>query len=119
MLSLADTTDLLDQTTTRLMNDPDFITPQQGVVLIDSWLGPLQEAENTQPLAEQLAKLKVLLMADSIDEQAICDAVSPLSEQLSLFSSQLAGEGEMPALLEGLSVALRQAAGGSKADMGA
>ncbi len=116
MLSLAETTDLLDQTTTRLMDEPDSITPQAGIALIDAWLSPLQEGENTRPLAEQLATLKVLLMANPIDKKAVRVAVGPLAEQLSLLSPQMGGEGEMPALLEGLSTALRQASGSSKED---
>lgn len=116
MLSLADTTNLLDQTTTQLMAESDSLTPQAGIALIESWLAPLQEGENTRPLADQLVTLKTLLAAKPVDESAVRRVVGPLAEQLTLFSTQMGGEGEMPALLEGLSTALRQAADRSKTD---
>lgn len=116
MLSLADTTDLLDQTTTQLMGESDALTPQAGMALIDAWLAPLQGGENTRPLADQLVTLKSLLAANPVDESAVRGVVGPLAEQLTLFSTQMGGEGEVPALLEGLATALRQASDGSKAD---
>lgn len=116
MLSLADTTDLLDQTTTRLMGESGPLTPLAGIDLIESWLVPLQSADNTRPLADQLAALKALLQAKPLPEEAVRTALGPLADQLSLLSTEMGGEGEMPALLEGLSTALRQAGGRSKAD---
>ncbi|AUD06753.1 hypothetical protein [Spirosoma pollinicola] len=116
MLSLADTTELLDQTTTQLMGESDALTPQAGIALIEAWLAPLQAGENTRPLADQLVTLKTLLAANPVDESTVREMVGPLAEQLTFFSTQMGGEGEMPALLEGLSTALRQASTSSKAD---
>lgn len=116
MLSIADTTDLLDQTTTQLMQPSDPLTPQMGIALIDAWLGPLQASDNTKPLADELSALQMLLQAKPLPEEAVRTALIPLAEQLSVFATDMGGEGEMPALLEGLATALRQAAQSSKAD---
>ena len=43
-------------------------------------------------------------------------AMAPLADELSLLATDMGGEGEMPALLEGLSAAIRQAADRSKAN---
>ena len=116
MLSLADTTDLLDQTTSHLMGDSEPLTPQAGVALIDSWLKPLRAGENTRPLADQLRALKTLLEASPVQPEAVQTAMGPLADELSLLATDMGGEGEMLALLEGLSAAIRQAADSSKAD---
>lgn len=116
MLSLADTTDLLDQTTSHLMETSGSLTPQLGIDLIDSWLAPLQAADNTKPLADELSALQMLLQARPLPEEAVREALGPLADQLSLLATQMGGEGEMPALLEGLATALRQAGNSSKAD---
>lgn len=116
MLSLSDTTDLLDQTTTQLMGTSGPLTPQQGIDLIDSWLVPLQAADNTKPLADELSALQMLLQARPLPEEAVREALGPLAEQLSRLATEMGGEGEMPALLEGLATALRQAGNTSKAD---
>ncbi|SFE96623.1 hypothetical protein [Spirosoma endophyticum] len=116
MLSLADTTDLLDQTTTYLMGTSGPLTPQQGIDLMESWLSPLQAADNTKPLADELSALLMLLQARPLPEEAVREALNPLADQLSRLATEMGGEGEMPALLEGLSTALRQAGSSSKAD---
>ena len=118
MLSLADTTDLLARTTTCLTEESAMLLPRAGVALIDAWLEPLEEGENTQPLTGELAGLKSLLATNPVDEQAVQSTLASLAGQLSLFSSQLGTEGEMPGLLEGLATALRQAAESSRADTG-
>lgn len=116
MLTLADTNLLLDQTTSQLSGKSGSLTPQTGVALIDAWLPPLQQGENTRPLAEQLTALKALLLAQPVDEIAVQTALSPLAEQLALLATEMGGEGEMPSLLEGLARVLRQAASSSRAD---
>ena len=110
MLSLADTTDLLDQTTTQLMQPSGPLTPQMGIALIKPWLEPLQVADNTKPLADELSALQMLLQAKPLPEEAVRTALVPLAEQLSILATDMGGEGEMPALLEGLATALRRAA---------
>ena len=117
MLSLADTTDLLDQTTTQLMQQSGPLTPQMGIALIESWLEPLQVADTTKPLADELSALQMLLQAKPLLEGAVRTALVPLVEQLSVLAIDIGGEGEMPALLEGLTAVPRQAADRSKADI--
>lgn len=116
MLSLSHTTNLLDQTTAQLMGMSGPLTPHMGIALIESWFGPLQVADNTKPLADELSALQALLQAKPLPEEAVRTALGPLAEQLSLLSTEMGGEGEMPALLEGLATTLRQAGDSSKAD---
>ncbi|RYF55762.1 MAG: hypothetical protein EOO39_37590 [Cytophagaceae bacterium] len=116
MLSLADTTDYLDQTTKSLTGEVGKLTPQTGIVQLDLWIEPLKAAQNTQPLAAELSKLKTLLQATPVDRVAVQMQMGTLAEQLSLMSADMGGEGEMPALMDGLSASLRQAGDTSKAD---
>lgn len=116
MLSLADTTSLLDETTSQVMSETGTLTPQSGIALIDEWLQPLQEAENTKPMAEHLSQLKTLLQATSPDGEAVRAKLGVLAEQLSILGTDMGGEGEMPSLMDALAAALRQAGGSSKAD---
>ena len=116
MLSLTDTTQLLDRTTSQLIAETEPLTPQAGLALIDSWIDSLQQGENTRPLAQQLTHLKALLEARPVDGPAVQAALGPLVEHLSLLATDMGGEGEMPSLLEVLATALRQAAGRLRTD---
>lgn len=116
MLSLADTTDFLDQTTKTLTGELGELTPQTGIVQLNLWIEPLQAAQNTQPLAAELSKLKTLLEVTPVDEAAVQTQMGTLAEQLSLMSAAMGGEGETPALMDGLSASLRQGGDTSKAD---
>ncbi len=116
MLTLADTTDFLDQTTKILTGESGELTPQAGVAQLDQWIGPLQDAQNTQPLAAGLSELKTLLQTTPVDETAVRSQMGILAEQLSLMSADMGSEGEMPALMEGLAASLRKAGDTSKAD---
>ena len=115
MMTLGETTDLLDQTTDLLSGDATQLTPKTGIGLIDQWLPPLQSAENTKPIADKLVELKTLLGATSTNEEAVRNVVGKLAEEISTLSSAMGSEGEMPSLLEGLSAAMRQAGETSKA----
>lgn len=115
-MSLADSTELIAQTTDQLMGESGSLTPQAGVTLIDQWLEPLQTAQNTKPLADTLVQLKKLLQANPVNDDAVRIHMGELAENLSLIGTDMGGEGEMPGLLEGLSAALREAAKTSKDD---
>lgn len=117
MTNLADTTDLLDQTTQKLKDDSETITPQAGVVLIDQWIPALSTAENTKPIAENLEQLKVLLKTEPVNSDEVFVVLGKLAGQLTLLAPDTGSEGEMPSLLEGLSAALRLASGTSKSDV--
>lgn len=108
MLTHSDTTALLDETT-RQLSQPDSLTPQAGVALIDHWVGPLGEAENTEGFARQLQELKTLLADTSPDADAIRSKLVRLADDLTEFSAHVGSEGELPALLTGLASTLRQA----------
>ena len=116
MINLADTTDLLDQTTQKLKDDSEALTPQAGIALIDQWLPALSAAENTKPIAENLEQLKVLLKTEPVNSDEVFTKLGELAVQLSLLAPDTGSEGEMPSLLEGLSAALKLAAGTSKSD---
>ena len=116
MLTLADTTDLLAQTTDLVGGKAAPLTPQAGIDLIDQWLGPLQTAENTKPIADTLVQVKALLQNETPNEEAMRTQLGQLAELVSTLSPAMGSEGEMPSLLEGLSAALREAGETSKAD---
>ncbi len=116
MLTLADSTDLVQQTTEQLSTGGHSLTPQAGITLIDEWLEPLMTAENTRPIADKLGQLKTLLEAPAINNDAVQTRMGELAELTSTLGTGMGAEGEMPSLLEGLSSALRQAAQTSKAD---
>ena len=123
MLTLADTTDLLAQTTDLVGGKAAPLTPQAGIGLIDRWLEPLQTAEITVDLskalgevADKLVQVKTLLQGRTPDADAVRTCLGELAELVSTLSPATGSEGEMPSLLEGLSAALRQAGETSKAD---
>lgn len=116
MLTLADASSLVQETTEQLHTDPGALTPQAGVALIDQWLEPLMTAENTRPIAEKLQELKTLLRVSAIDDDAVKTRMGELAELTSTMGSGMGSEGEMPSLLDGLASALRQAGQTSKAD---
>jgi hypothetical protein len=110
MINLADTTSLLDETTQRLSGDSAALTTQEGINLIDQWLTPLKEAENTRPVAEELGKLKVMLRDPSGGDGEVPGQLGKIADQ-SILAAQTGPEGEVPYLTEGLAAALRLAAG--------
>ena len=112
--NLANTTDLLDKTTLKLVDDSHVLTPEEGVEIIDQWITPLSDSENTKPIADDLQKLKSLLLSEQVDREAVTAQLSKLADQLSLLAPETGSEGEMPSLIEGLASALRLAAGTSK-----
>jgi len=116
MINLADTTDLLDQTTQKLKDDSETLTPQAGIALIDQWIPALSTAENTKPIAENLEQLKGLLQTEPVSSDQVFVVLGELAVKLTLLAPDTGSEGEMPSLLEGLSAALKLAAGNSKSD---
>lgn len=85
MLSLAESTELLQETTEQLT--AATVTPQAGLLLIDQWLEPLWAGENTQPIADALQHLKNLLSSPSVDADAVREAMSGLAEQTSMMGA--------------------------------
>lgn len=116
MINLADATNLLDETTRKLTEEPQTLTPPEGITIIDQWITPLENAENTKPIAEQLKKLKTMLHAENVDSNAVTQQLEEIAGELSLLAPETGSEGEMPSLIEGLAAALRLAAGGTKTE---
>lgn len=116
MLTLADTTALLQQTTEQLTGNGGALTPQAGIALIEEWLEPLAMAENTKPIADKLQQVKILLESPAVNEGAVRECMGELAELTSTMGSGMGSEGEMPSLLDGLASGLRQAGQTSKAD---
>nr|WP_293833786.1 hypothetical protein [uncultured Arsenicibacter sp.] len=106
MITLADATSLLEQTTDLLHNSP---TSEAGIPLLDQWIGALRQAPNTKPIADALATLKTRLQAEPADEAAVRTSLGQVADLLSALSPETGSEGEMPSLLEGLAAALREA----------
>ena len=114
MLNLGDISALLDETTQQL-SQSTTLTPQAGISLIDQWIIPLGEAENTKDFASQLQELKTLL-TDNPEDSAVQTLLARLADGLTEFSSQVGPEGELPSLMTGLASALRQVGGTSAAE---
>ncbi|MCF0071099.1 hypothetical protein LZD49_11515 [Dyadobacter sp. CY261] len=110
MKSLADTTELLEITTSMLMGNQEPVTAQAGIALINQWILPLSESENTQPIAQQLHKLKGLLISDPTDSTGVTDQMKAIAAKVLQIAPDIGAEGEMPSLLSALATALRTGA---------
>lgn len=119
MESLANTTELLENTTAQLMDEEKAITPQVGISLIDQWIGPLSEGENTLPIAEGLKTLKTLLQAEPVDSEAVMGQMGSVAAKVLLIAPDMGAEGEMPSLLSGLAAALRMSGDQPEKELGA
>lgn len=115
MMTLNDTSALLDETTVALSH-PEQPATQVATTLIDQWIAALSEGENTQEFAGQLTELKAMLQNTPANARAVGMLMGQLAEKLTQFSTQVGSEGELPSLLMGLAAALRQAGGTSIAD---
>ncbi|MCF0060430.1 hypothetical protein MUK70_14390 [Dyadobacter chenwenxiniae] len=111
MKSLADTTGLLETTISMLMGSQEPVTAQAGVALIDQWILPLSESENTQPIAQELQKLKGLLISDPTDSAVVTNQMKVIAEKVLMIAPDIGAEGEMPSLLSSLATALRTGTG--------
>jgi len=107
MESLADINDLLDKTTSGLMAQDEPLTAQSGISLIDRWIGPLSEGENTKPIAKELENLKRLLGEPNPDSSAIIAKMALLAGKVLILAPDIGSEGEMPSLLNALASALK------------
>jgi hypothetical protein len=107
MNTLADTTELIETTTSLLMGNEASLTPQKGIELIDQWIGRLSKSETTQPIAGDLQKLKSLLAGSPVNADAIMDQMKLVAGKVLLIAPELGAEGEMPSLLAALATALR------------
>ena len=116
MMTLADSTELLQQTTEQLHADGAWLTPAAGITLIDQWLGPLAAAENTRPIADLLQHLKALLQAPQINNETVQQRMGELAQLTTTMGSGMGSEGELPSLMDGLASALRQAGQSARTD---
>lgn len=116
MMTIADTTALLDETTGKLSLEDVMLNPEAGIGLIDQWIGPLQAGENTKPIADKLEQVKQWLQTGKTDDETMRNTLSELANMISELGSQMGSEGEMPSLMDGLASAIRQIGGTSKAD---
>ena len=116
MMTIADTTALLEETTSKLSSESAPVSPETGVELIDSWIGPLQEGENTKPIADKMEQVRTLLQAGETDGEEMRNTLGELANMISELGPQMGSEGEMPSLMDGLATAIRQIGGISKTD---
>jgi len=115
MMTIADTTALLSETTSQLGSDLDKLSPRAGIGLVERWIEPLRAGENTAPMADKLTEIRDLLETGRTDGSAMTNALGELADMLSELSPEMGSEGEMPSLLDGLATTLRQIGGTSKA----
>lgn len=114
MITLADASVQLDETKQILTENAQGLDAQQGIALIDRWVGPLADVEMMQPIAQTLDTLKRQL--EPYDSEAIRETVKTLAGQVDELSTQVGSEGEMPSLVDGLAAALRKIADVSRTD---
>jgi hypothetical protein len=107
MEDLADTTALLEETISQLMEDPENLTAEKGIALADQWIEPLQSSENTKPIAEEIQKLKALLQKQPVESENITEQLHVIAEKVAVLAPNMGTEGEMPSLLTALATALR------------
>ncbi|GAB3918885.1 hypothetical protein [Larkinella terrae] len=107
MATIANTTNLLDDTIEILSNDQNKVPGDDSVNLIQQWIGILNQAENTRPLGNKLTELSETLSKESPDTATIQRLLNEIADATEEFSSEVGPEGEMPTQLEGLSAALR------------
>ncbi len=116
MLSLADTTALIQETTEQLSGDTSKLSPQAGLALIDQWLEPLSTSENLKPIVAQLEQLKTMLSAPAINNHGVQTRMGEVAELTSTLGATTGSEGEFPSLLDGLAAALRQLSSTSRGE---
>lgn len=109
MEDIADTTGFLDETTNKLMGEEKQLTPKEGIEIIDKWITPLEQSENTKPIADGLKKLKSLLGQEPVDSGAVISQMAGLAGQLVMIAPDMGAEGEIPSLLLALASAMRMA----------
>ncbi|MCF2446697.1 hypothetical protein L0657_22255 [Dyadobacter sp. CY345] len=107
MKSLADTTELIETTTNLLMGGEESPTAEAGIALIDQWITPLSESENTKPVAQELQKLKTLIQADPADSATVYSQMGAVAAKVLFIVPDIGAEGEMSSLLSALAAALR------------
>lgn len=114
MKNLADTSELLDITIFKLMENPGSFNTEEGIGILDQWIKPLDEADSTKPLGSELGKLKDLLEHKPVNNEAVVSQMGIVADQLLLLAPKIGTEGEMPSLLMALAAALRFGGGAVK-----
>lgn len=107
MMTIADTTALLEDTTDKLSSKSATLGTGAGVTLINQWIGPLQEGENTKPVANKLEQVKTLLQSGQTEGEELQNRLGELADMISELGPQMGSEGEMPSLMDGLATAIR------------
>lgn len=107
MATIANTTNLLDDTIEILSNDHAKVPGDQSVNLLQKWIDVLNQAENTQPLGSKLSELSEVLTKESPDTATVQRLLNEIADATDEFSTQVGPEGELPAQLEGVASALR------------
>lgn len=111
MISLNKADDLLNASMDVLSGDLAASTPQSGTGIIDQWLQQLREAANAEDIVNALERVKTQLKSEQINPGELGQLMNQLADQTRTFSTNLGSEGDMATRLEGLSSALREAAG--------
>ncbi|MGA0559552.1 hypothetical protein ACO2Q8_23030 [Larkinella sp. VNQ87] len=107
MATLANTTNLLDETI-EVLGTNHTIPPGETIVnLLNQWIGILEQSENTHPLGRKLSELNDALTAEKPETATVQRILNELADATEEFSAEVGPEGEIPTQLEGLSAALR------------
>lgn len=114
-MTIADTTALLEETTSKLSSASVKLGAEAGVELIDQWVGPLQQGENTKPIADKMGQVKILIQSGEAGSEKMRNTLGELADMISELGPQMGSEGEMPSLMDGLATSIRQIGETSKA----
>ncbi|WP_128545803.1 hypothetical protein [Larkinella soli] len=105
MATHSQTMELLDRTLDALSQDPASRAVNDGKSLIAPWIGILNEAENTRPMAEKLSELQ-----KAVENSAGSDTIQPILKDLGTavleFGAEIGPEGELTILMRNLGQAL-------------
>ncbi|MCF2488075.1 hypothetical protein [Dyadobacter sp. CY347] len=111
MKSLADTTELMENTISMLMGSDATVMTGPAIAITDQWILLLSESETTADIAAQLQELKNLIQTDPDNSESITGQLTAIAENVLLIAPEIGAEGEMPSLLAALATALRSVSG--------
>lgn len=108
MKTLNESPQLLRQTIDLLNGDPARSDSQASIGLIDQWMEPLMTLQLTKPISDKLGQLKMLLQAETVNDEAVRTLLNELAEVTQAVSETPDCQGEVSSLSGELANQLRQ-----------
>lgn len=108
MKTLNESPELLRQTIDLLGGNPTQSGKQDSIDLIDQWIEPLLTLQLTKPISEKLGQLKMLLEAETINDEAVKTLLNELAELTKAVSEAPDCQGDVSSLSGELAQALQE-----------